>query len=379
MHDRERLIQLNLVTEIGSLRLTRLLTAFGDLRRLFRASEEQLREVEGIGTKIAARIAAVCRDPEALPEELELAERAGCAIVTQLDAGYPEPLRDITDPPPVLYMKGAWIPADAVDVAIVGARRSTLYGQQTATRLAADLARRGVTIVSGLARGIDAAAHRGALAAGGRTIAVVGNGLASVYPPEHDGLAAKIAERGAVISEYPATMPPLPHHFPRRNRLISGLSLGVVVVEAGPKSGALITADCALDQGREVFAVPGKVDSEASQGAHRLLKQGARLVTSVDDIIEELRLEAQPLAGAHGEMDDVASGAMAGARAEQIGDASDDERRLLSLLQRDEPSDVDELAVRAGVPVAACSTALVSLSLKRLVRQLPGQQFVRAA
>jgi len=370
MDDRERLILLNLVPEVGSLRTQRLLDALGSLRELFVASEEQLKQVDGIGPVLANRIVTQCRTPKLIEEELRLAKQTACSIVTRLDAGFPTPLKQIPDPPLVLYMKGQWVDEDQVAVAVVGSRRSSLYGQQLAERLAYDLAIRGATVISGLARGIDAAAHRGALKAHGRTLAVLGNGLASIYPPEHEELAEQVAEHGAVLSEYPMRMEPLAQNFPRRNRLISGLSLGVVIVEAARRSGALITADCALEQGREVFAVPGKVDSVTSQGTHQLLKQGARLVTSVEDILEELRLEPVPVNTP--DRDAVSTTG----RAAATGNLTDPERALLEALKPDESSDVDSLAVKTGLPVSICAATLLGLELKRLVKQLPGKRFV---
>ena len=250
---RERLILLNLIPDIGSTRLRRLLEAFGDLERVWASSAQELQQVEGIGPILAQRIAAGCRDERLLSKELALARRHGVTLVTLEDPEYPASLKTIHDPPLALYMKGALASADEPSVGVIGARRSSLYGIQCAERLSYDLALRGVTVVSGLARGIDGAAHRGALRAAGRTLAVLGNGLAHCYPPEHEALAAQVTEHGALISEYPMEILPLPHNFPRRNRIISGLSLGVVVVEAGQRSGALITADCALEQGRERF------------------------------------------------------------------------------------------------------------------------------
>jgi len=251
MDDREQFILLNLIPDIGSLRMKQLLDAFGSAEALVAASEAQLRQVEGIAPSLAQRLAEGCRAPRRLDEELHLARQAGCVVLTQVDVSYPAPLRDIPDPPLALYLKGTWTQADRVAVAIVGSRHASLYGQQTTERLAYELALRGVTVVSGLARGIDAAAHRGALKAKGRTLAVLGNGLSQVYPPEHAELAQEIVAHGALISEYPMRMAPLARNFPPRNRLISGLSLGVVVVEAAGRSGALITADCALEQARE--------------------------------------------------------------------------------------------------------------------------------
>jgi DNA processing protein len=275
------------------------------------------------------------------------------------DPAYPSALRTIPDPPPRLYMRGALGDADRVAVAVVGARRASPYGVAVAEMLAADLARCGVTVVSGLARGIDAAAHRAALRAGGRTVAVLGCGPDVVYPPEHAALMTQIIADGAVVSEYPPGTPPLRHHFPRRNRLISGLSLGVVVVEGRADSGALITVDCALEQGREVFAVPGPITAATSALPHRLVQQGAKLVSRVEDIVEELGLPLRPppprpAVGLEGTEAVV--------------------RAQLTL----DPQHVDALALRCGLPVAEVSRALVTLELRGLARALPGQRYVRA-
>lgn len=367
MDNRERLILLNLIPDIGTIRVRRLREAFGSLAALCEASEELLKGVEGIGPVLASRLAKGLRDTHALAEEVRLAKQAGCRILTQEDAEYPAPLNDIPDPPLALYIRGTWTQEDQTAIGMVGSRRASLYGEQIAGRFAYDLALRGATIVSGLARGIDAAAHRGALKATGRTLAVLGNGLATIYPPEHVELANQIAQAGALISEYPMTMAPLPHNFPRRNRIVSGLSLGVVVVEAANRSGALITADCALEQGREVFAIPGKIDSMTSQGSHRLLKQGAKLVTSVEDILEELRLELRPVAGVS------TPESPAGVRV-----LTDQEQAVLAQLSPDDPRDADAVAHMASVSAAHCAAALLQLELKRLVKQLPGKRFVRS-
>ena len=369
MTDRERLIALNLLSDIGSLRTTRLLEAFGSLQAVWEASESELQRVEGVGPALDARVAAVRRDRPRLADEVALAAREGCAIVTRIEAAYPSPLRAIHDPPLALYLRGRWQDEDQAAVAIVGSRRGSIYGLQMAERLAYDLALRGVTIVSGLARGVDAAAHRGALKAGGRTIAVLGNGLASVYPPEHAELAEQIAAQGALASEYPMRMEPLAQNFPRRNRLISGLSLGVVIVEAAQRSGALITADCALEQGKEVFAVPGRADAWSAQGTNQLLKQGAKLVTTVEDIVEELRLE--PVAMTNQTIPGEASSHPAASEA-----ANDQEAVLLRHLTAEEPREFDRLASASGLPASACASLLLQLELKRLVKQLPGNRFI---
>ena len=366
MDDRERLILLNSVSDIGSLRVERLLEAFGSLKAVYEATREQLQQVEGIGPALAAQIVNGCRDTAVIAREEALAKRHACTIVTRLDDGYPEPLRQISDPPLVLYMKGSWQSEDAMAVAMVGSRQASLYGREIAQRLAADLAVRGVTVVSGLARGIDGVSHRGALQGGGRTLAVLGSGLARIYPTEHAELAKEVVEQGALISEYPMTMEPLPHNFPRRNRLISGLSLGVVIVEAAKCSGALITADCALEQGREVFAVPGRVDTMTAQGTHQLLKQGARLVTCVEDILEELRL--RPLEGS--------VPINASREASQQDDMTDAESQLLGYLDSQHPQELDALAAQTGLPASRCASTLLTLELKRAVKQLPGKRFV---
>lgn len=277
--------------------------------------------------------------------------------ITLDDAAYPARLRTIFDPPSPLYVRGELHPADDPAIAIVGARRPTAYGTAVAEHLAGNLARRGVTVISGMARGIDAAAHRGALAAGGRTIAVLGCGPDVVYPPEHAGLMKEIIGHGAVMSEFVAGTEPRPGQFPRRNRIISGLSLGIVVVEGRLNSGALITADAALEQGREVFAVPGRIIDPTAAAPHRLLQQGAKLVCGVDDILEELRLAA-PLGP-------VAEVAVEGIEA-------------LVLAQLDAtPQHVDQVSLRCRLSVAAVSAALTALECKGLVAAWAGARYSR--
>ncbi|MBI4004296.1 MAG: DNA-protecting protein DprA [Candidatus Omnitrophica bacterium] len=297
--------------------------------------------------------------------ELSLARQAGVCLVTREQPAYPKLLREIHDPPLVLYIRGT-LPAEELAVAIVGSRHASLYGMQAAERLAYELALRGITIISGLARGIDSAAHRGALKAGGRTVAVLGSGLANLYPPEHAELAAQIAERGAVISEYPMETPPVGSNFPRRNRIISGLSLGVVVVEAAARSGALITVGCALEQGREVFAVPGPITTPTSQGTHQLLKDGARLVTSVEDILEELRLAPQPVPQT-----------ATSVSAPQRRSLAEEEERVFACVRQHEPRYIDAIAQDSGMEMSAVSSLLVQLELRQIIRQLPGKRFIR--
>lgn len=294
-------------------------------------------------------------DPE---KELRKAEQAGAKIVTFEEPAYPEPLREIPDPPPVLYVLGEWQEKDRLAVGMVGTRRATSYGRLVAKKLAQELAERGVTVVSGLAPGIDTAAHEGALLSG-RTLAVLGTGLGKPYPAGSERLLRRIAEQGAVLSEFPWDMEGAQWTFPRRNRLIAGLSLLVVVVEAPERSGALITADYALEQGKEVLAVPGPITSEASAGTNRLLKEGAKPVTNVDDILEELDMlplvQTQP---------------------KREPELPPEAAQVLSLLSL-EPLSIEEIVAQAGLPHAKVAQILVELTLSGFVEELPGRRFLR--
>jgi len=300
------------------------------------------------------------------PEDAALLEKCAATLLTMRDPAYPPLLREIYDPPVLLYVRGEITPADRRAVAIVGSRRSTPYGRMVAQSLARGLAEAGVTVVSGMALGIDAAAHRGALEAGGRTIAVLGCGVDRCYPAEHRGLMQQIVAAGAVASELPPGMPPVARHFPQRNRIISGLTLGTVVVEAPEKSGALITAGLALEQGREVFAVPGSVNSEQARGAHRLLKEGAKLAESIADILEELDLQ-----GGAPRTPPVAARA-AHADPESPADP------LLAHLSL-EPVGLEQLQEQTGLPAGELSARVLLLELKGLVGRLPGNRLVRLA
>lgn len=279
--------------------------------------------------------------------------------LTLEDAAYPAVLREIADPPEPLYVRGTLDEQDRAAVAVVGARRASAYGLAVAEWLGRELVRHRVTVVSGMARGIDGAAHRGALMAGGRTIAVLGCGPDVVYPAEHEDLMGQIIDSGAVVTEFPPGTPPLPHHFPQRNRIISGLSLGVVVVEGRERSGALVTADFALDQGREVFAVPGSIFGETSYLPHRLLQEGAKPVTTVDDILTELRLPQR--------VDQIPA---------LVPALEGVEATVFAQLDFD-PQHIDALAERSALPVAEVGRALLVLELRGLVRTLAGQRYVR--
>jgi DNA processing protein len=307
-------------------------------------------------------------------------------IIALGDERYPELLRAIPDPPAVLYCDGQIEPRDRQAIAIVGARRATPYGLRVTEALARELSQFGFTIVSGMARGIDAAAHRAALEVGGRTIAVLGCGLDVVYPPEHVRLRAEIAESGAVVTEFLPGTPPHAGNFPRRNRIISGLGLGVVVVEATEDSGSLITARLALDQGREVFAVPGPIDAPLSRGPHGLLKQGAKLVETVDDIVEELLPQMEntltPTLSPKGRGKNKNSSPPSRGRGMGEGEfsklsrLSTEERLVFDQMTR-EPLHVDELTERSRLTAAGVAGILLGLELKDVVRQLPGQRYYR--
>ncbi len=284
------------------------------------------------------------------------------------DPRYP-PLLAAIPSPPSLDVRGALKPGDALAIAIVGAREATAYGVEVAGTLAAELAARGVTIVSGLARGIDTAAHQGALQAGGRTLAVLGHGIAHVYPPENRRLADAIVEHGALLSQFPATIGPLAHHFPLRNRTLAGLALGVVVVEAAERSGALITAGLAGELGREVFAVPGRITSPASRGTNGLIRDGAMLVGHWTDIVAELGAPWRSMI----------EGAVVGEGASAMPAAGSDEARMLELLSVDEAQHIERIIARAGVDAARAGTALIALELAGHARQLAGQRWVATA
>jgi DNA processing protein len=307
---------------------------------------------------------------EAATEQAALAKRCGARLVLLTDADYPALLRPIDLPPPFLLVRGDLRREDALGVAIVGSRRGSPYGLRIAERLGADLGGRGVTVVSGLARGIDTAAHRGALDAGGRTIAVLGSGVDVLYPPENGRLAREAAKAGAVVSQFPMGAPPLPHHFPARNRLIAGLTLGTVVVEAAERSGALITARLAGELGREVYAVPGNVSAEGSQGTNGLIRDGARLIQGWEDVVAEwpadLRGALRPvLASDPSSRGDAAELPAGGASA------------LLALLG-EQPVAIDTLVEQSRLPSGQASAELIALELRGLVRRVEGQRYIRS-
>ncbi|MDC0262253.1 DNA-processing protein DprA, partial [Planctomycetaceae bacterium] len=294
-HDPELLdaLRLSLTRGLGPIAQTRLRNRLGSAGEVFRASREELLSVEGIGPKLASAIERQRNSDQAV-EELNSCEQLGVDLLRLEDKNYPDGLREIPDPPQLLYVRGSLTDSDRLGIGIVGSRRCTLYGRQQAERFARDLSLAGITVISGLARGIDACAHRGAMEANGRTIAVLGTGVGHIYPPEHGPLSEEVIANGAIISEACLRQAPVPGLFPQRNRIISGLSQGVLIVEAARNSGALHTARHALEQGRNVFVVPGRLDSAASEGCHDLVRDGAQLVRHVDDILETLGPLTQP-------------------------------------------------------------------------------------
>jgi DNA processing protein len=354
--DRDALVALSQVTHIGPVRLGRLRDHFGSLAAAWNAPEVQLRRV--LDERACAAVLSARRqtDPATVTEKIA---RAGIEFATVLDDAYPRILREIPGPPPVLYSRGTVPAQDEPTVAIVGTRRATAYGREATTRIASELSAAGVTIVSGLAKGIDGFAHRAAIESGGRTVAVLASGVDVIYPPEHRQLAGRIVESGALVSDYPPGAKPDAPNFPARNRIISGLSLATVVVEAPARSGALITVGFAADQGRDVYAVPGSILSSASDGTNRLLRQGATPLTSATELLDDLRLTPA-----------VAE------EPEQMAFPMSDEERSIYALVTAEPQHIDELAYSAGLTISAASALMTMLELKGLVVNAGAQHFV---
>jgi DNA processing protein len=374
--DIEKWLKLIRADGIGPITFAKLIKHFGSADMALGASVSELAKIDGVGFKTAERIAATRNkfDPAA---ELELAQKLGVWIINLDDKRYPPALKQIYDPPPVLYIKGSLTRQDNLAISIVGSRHCSLYGQEQSSRLAHFLSSAGFTICSGMARGIDTAAHQGALSAGGRTIAVQGCGLATVFPPENKKLFELIAESGACISELPLQYEPLSENFPPRNRIIAGLSLGTIVVEASFRSGALITARAALDCNREVMAVPGKVDSPLSKGAHQLIKQVANLIDSVEDVMEALGYIGEQL-----ETHVTAAAANASEKIEKpLFDVSQlnlssDEKTIFDCLGK-EPLHIEQIIAETNLTPGSVNASLISLRLKGLIKQLPGSLFMK--
>jgi DNA processing protein len=366
--DRELLdlMRLSMIPGVGPKTRKKLLERFGTPAAVLAAAPSDLKEVEGVGPKLMQKIVSPDLPLYDAEAEIALCSELGIAILTENHSEYPRLLKEIHDPPGVLFVRGELKPCDSLAVGIVGTRHATPYGLRQAERLAGSLARAGLTIVSGLARGIDAAAHRGAMAAGGRTIAVLAGGVMNIYPPEHDKLAEEVAACGALMSEAPPHSEPLSGMFPQRNRLISGLSLGVIVVEAAERSGALITARHAYEQGKEVFAVPGSVESRASKGCHCLIRDGVTLVESADDVLAELGplVEAAP-------RDD---GLVVHHPAELL--LNEIEQQVLSAIPT-EATSIDAIIAASGLPVPQVLATISVLEMRRLVRRMSGTTVMR--
>ena len=345
------------ISGIGRVRFNQLENYFGNLEDAWKATPAELKQ-SGLDNG-SIRAITSWRPKISLEAEMEKLERYGVKVFTCHDPGYPSRLKEIYDYPPLLYIRGSLLPEDEWCLAVVGTRKATVYGRQAAEEIAADLARNKITIVSGLARGIDSIAHRSALKAGGRTIAVFGCGLDVVYPAENASLAESVIENGALISEFPLGAEPRRENFPLRNRIMSGLSLGVLVVEAGDTSGAMITARLALEQNREVFAVPGSILSPASRGTNNLIQEGAKLIRDYTDILEELNLRAV----AHQ------------IELKEVIPASDTETLLLKQLGA-EPTHIDEVCRGSGLPIATVSSTLAMMELKGMVRQVGTMSYI---
>jgi len=366
MDSREALVALNLIEHVGPVRVRQLLEHFGEAPAILRASKHQLLQVRGIGEDTAEAIAS-WEKAIALAGELKRISDFGCHILTQADEDYPELLRQIYDPPIVLYVKGKLTAADKNAVAMVGSRQTTHYGLEVARKLAYQLAYLGVTVVSGGARGIDSAAHQGALAAKGRTITVLGTGINLVFPAENKELFERITASGAVLTQFPFNRQADKQSFPIRNRIVAGMTLGTVVVEANLNSGALITANFATEYGRQVFAVPGRIDSPQSKGCHDLIKKGAKLCEGAEDVLSEFEYlfpgsNRPPTASETGVLPALT--------------LSESEQKVYDVLSNEELT-IDDVIRRSGLPSSAVSVGLLSLEMKRVVKQLPGKLFVR--
>jgi DNA processing protein len=357
---KEAFIALNMVPHLGLVRLRRLLDLFGSPERVLAASREELRGVDGLNQPLIASLIA-WESVVDLQQELDWIRQFGATVVTLEDEIYPSLLREIHDPPTVLYVLGQLGPRDQHAIGVVGSRRTSHYGLECAKKISYQIAYAGLTVVSGLAAGIDTAAHKGALAAKGRTIAVLGAGLRHLYPPENQALAEKIVESGAVVSEFPMDTTPDRQTFPMRNRIISGWGFGLLVVEAGLSSGALISASQAADQGRNIYAIPGQIDRPTSQGSNRLIQQGAKLVMSVDDILEDL----QTLFPRAPELYPSKPPGLGG-----------DLLKVYNAIRSEETS-IDEIIEQSGLTAGSTAAALLQLETQHLVRQLPGKIFVK--
>lgn len=372
MTEKDALMALNAVPGLGNARIRRLLETYHSAREVWDRSEADLIQAGRLPLEVATNIRCFKRD-QFLENEYRLLTQNQVAVLSLEDEDYPRNLWEIPDAPVLLYIKGSVVLEDECGLAVVGSRKASVYGISVAEKFSSRLAELGITIISGLARGIDAAAHQGCLRARGRTLAVLGSGLAQIYPPEHKELFSRVAQNGAVISEFPMATQPYAFHFPRRNRIISGLALGVLVVEASARSGALITSDFALEQGREVFAVPGRVDTPQATGTHQLIKNGAKLVSSVEDILEELAARLKTFAPGVQRESALSAATEPGLTQSMLTPL---ERKVIAFVGRAAVS-LEEIVDRSGESGADVLSALLTLELKHYTKQLPGKYFVR--
>ena len=390
-HETISLIHLNLIQGVGLKTVQVLRDVFGSIERALQATPDELRKTGQLSPAVRDLL---IHKPVLYPieRELELIHKYGCKVITLYDPMYPPHLKEIETPPFVLYVKGELIPGDALSVSVVGSRNAKDYGRKVSYRLSYQIAQRGLTVVSGFAKGIDTAAHRGAVEAGGRTIAVMGNGLSLIYPAANKDLAEKIEVSGALVSEFPMAARPKPRNFPRRNRIISGLTLGTVIVEASNRSGALITARLAAEQNREVFAVPGEIFSELSAGTHRLINDGAKLINTVDDLLNELPprvlTQIQPQASPSPVPDTEVVPVQASTVEKNdtkpalsqptppLPDLTPDEKTIFNAIEVPS-SHIDTIVRTTQLPIGQVSSVLLMLELKGIVQQLPGKQFTK--
>ncbi len=395
------LIHLNLIQGVGLKTVQVLRDVFGSAERALRATEDELKKIDGLSPSICDLL---IRKPVLYPveRELELINEYGCQVLTLYDDAYPPHLKGIDSPPLVLYIRGELVPEDSLSISLVGSRNAKDYGRKVSYRLSYQLAQSGLTVVSGFAKGIDTSAHRGALDAGGRTIAVMGNGLSVIYPAANRDLVKKIEASGALISEFPIGVKPKPSNFPRRNRIISGLTLGTVVVEASNRSGALITARLAGEQGREVFAVPGEIFSELSAGTHRLINNGAKLINTVDDLLNELpryALNQIQSSTSTSPVPNIETESSQDLPVEKRGslhastqppsevqqsvssvpppDLTPDEKLVFNAIEVPS-SHIDTIVRTTQLSIAQVSSVLLMLELKGIIQQLPGKQFAKS-
>jgi DNA processing protein len=362
MEEREALIALNMVEGIGPVRVRELVQVLGSAVAILDADVEAWTEAKGVGRVLAEKMKTRLREVD-VAGELKRADACGARIVTRVDAEYPSALNSIHDPPLALYVKGSLEGRDQHAISVVGSRRCTHYGTQVADRLSFQLAKQGYTVVSGLARGIDAAAHQGAIKGKGRTLAVLGTGIDQVYPTEHAQLAEDVAQNGAVITEFPVGFKPTRQSFPQRNRIVAGLAKGLLVVEAARGSGAMMTVDFATQQGRLIFAVPGRIDNPSAGGCNGLIKNGAKLVEDVDDILEEFEYLVSPNPAGREDPEHVRP---------QV-QLNETEIQILESLDRSDVTQ-DEVIRNTGLSASAVATALLTLEMKRQVKSLPGRK-----